>query len=444
MNATPLGTARAVIFHPNADAVLTLGGEFPEVAYEGDLYHGGGVTDLFAPLVGGPLTFLRRLTYRQVGAGDVGAGDGVPVRVDAVFALAAHGADLPEGGAWTKPEERAGEHRDNARVALAPDPRVPWWHRGWFQDALAWADGVLVVHGLKRTSEPVLVRAWQASALYRLTAGEGVYYLKAVPACFAHEGDLTRWLHTLLPGAAPRVLELRDSSLFLMAGVRGSDFLETDTPAVLNVLAATQRKAETRTLELFDLGCPDRSPAVLARQVRALLAVAETFEDEVGGLTAAEVSRLRDLEPLFLDMCKRLADSPIPMTLVHGDMHGGNVVTGQTDVTLLDWSDASVGFPFLDANVYYFLGPTTSPEQQAAARDGYLSAWTDLLPFEELRGLYQDATALGELHRAVSYQYYLTPTLPDPEELRDVQLWHLKRALELAEGETWTWLGFHF
>ena len=437
MNATSLVTARAVILHPNADTVLTRDGELPEVAYEGHLYHGSAVPDLFAAF--GPLTFLRRLAYRHVSAGD-----GEPVRVDAVFALAAHSADLPEGGAWTKLEDLTGEHRDDARVALAPDPRVPWWNRGWFQAALGWADGVLLSYGLKRTDEPVLVKAWQASALYRLTVGEAVYYLKAVPACFALEAALTRWLHTLLPGAAPRVLAVRDASLFLMAGVPGHDFLEADTPAVLQVLAATQRQAETRTRELFDLGCPDRNPTVLARQVGALLGAAESSRDEAGGLTAAEVARLLELEPRWLDMCKRLANSPIPLTLVHGDMHGGNVVTGRAGVTLLDWSDASVGFPFLDANVFYFLGPESSPEQQAAARDGYLSAWSDLLPLEELRSLYRDAIALGELHRALSYQHYITPALPDQEEWRGLQLWHLKRALELAEGKTWTWLGFRF
>lgn len=421
---------RAVVVHPDEPLVLTVDGALPRATSAKSVHDGEGVPELFADLVKGPLRFARKLAYTEREA--------EPERwdVNATFALF---ATTPEAarGAWTPPTALPSDEATLADAALRFDDRVPWWRRGWFDDALAWADGALATLGEARVAEPEFLRSWQISALYRLRTNRGERYLKAVPEFFSREGRVTRWLHALLPEAAPAVLAARGDTLFLMGAAGTRKFEKGDAFAVARLFARVQRLAEARLDELRALGCEDRLLGALAGDVEALL------DDEAllragGILRDDEVSALRAARAPFRAACERLAVSPIHTTLVHGDAHSGNVVLNGDVPTLLDWSDAALSFPFLDVSPAYFLGTRSDLSARAELSDAYLQAWTDVLPLPELRALHADAVVAGELYRAVSYVKFIAPHVPDPAEWADAHVWHLRRALEFLNAPTAT------
>jgi aminoglycoside phosphotransferase (APT) family kinase protein len=75
---------------------------------------------------------------------------------------------------------------------------------------------------------------------------------------------------------------------------------------------------------LLSVGAPDRRPAAIA-ELATDLAVDHT---RVAELVAA------------LDGC------PLPATLVHEEIHDGNVVVRDGSAVIIDWADSCIGHPF--------------------------------------------------------------------------------------------------
>ncbi|MBI1880332.1 MAG: phosphotransferase [Chloroflexi bacterium] len=46
--------------------------------------------------------------------------------------------------------------------------------------------------------------------------------------------------------------------------------------------------------------------------------------------------------------CDQLAGYSVPQTLVHGDLHTGNVALVEGKLLFFDWTDACVTHPFFD------------------------------------------------------------------------------------------------
>ena len=235
------------------------------------------------------------------------------------------------------------------------------------------------------------MKHWQISLLWRVPTQGGDVYFKAVPDFFAREVTVTARLATEVPGAAPPVLAADTGRGFLL--LDGCGAAGGDPEAALRQLARVQRA--TRPL-LPELKLRGRGPAYLLARLDALLSDASLHADEHGphpdALTPAEAATLRARRPKLEAALERLRVSPIPLTLGHGDLHGGNVTTRGEQVTLLDWSDASLTHPFLDANPAYLFPDGSDPDAAVleAARDAYLREWSDLAPPDELRALHAD------------------------------------------------------
>jgi Phosphotransferase enzyme family len=90
----------------------------------------------------------------------------------------------------------------------------------------------------------------------------------------------------------------------------------------------------------------------------------------------------------------RLATSPLPPALDHGDLHGGNVFSRRGEVRILDWGDAAVSHPLL----------TLTVEEDPAARDRYLAAWEPFAPRERLLQDVEDVVFVRYLVRALNTQ----------------------------------------
>lgn len=260
-----------------------------------------------------------------------------------------------------------------------------------------------------------MLKHWQISLLWRVPTRRGDVYVKAVPDFFAREVTVTCALSGV-PGAAPPVLAADTRRGLLL--LDGCGEAGGDPAAVLRQLARVQRA----TLPLLpELNLPDRGPAYLLARLDALFSDASLHADEHGPHPDALTPEEAALE--------RLRVSPIPLTLGHGDLHGGNVTTHGDQVTLLDWSDASLPHPFLDANPAYLFADGSDPVTLDAARDAYLREWTDLAPPDDLRALHADATLAAEIYRALGYADGIQGAVEDRREWRGAHLWHLRRLL---------------
>ena len=226
----------------------------------------------------------------------------------------------------------AGDLPDDPRRAAYAEPGGP-------DAAVRWA-----VETLARLGTPdataTQVKTWNLSAIWRLaSAGTPVAWLKQVPGFFAHEGAVLRLLGEVAPGLAPPVLATGPHHRHLLGHVPGEDRFGADAGFCAQIAAdyhPVQAHFAGRTAELTAAGVPDGRPDA-ARLAR----VAAPYRDTVDGL-AELIDGLPD-RLAAADACG------LPDTLVHGDLHPGNVRADERGRrVIIDWGDSTVGPPAYD------------------------------------------------------------------------------------------------
>jgi aminoglycoside phosphotransferase (APT) family kinase protein len=146
----------------------------------------------------------------------------------------------------------------------------------------------------------------------------------------------------------------------------------------------------------LDGGCLDRRPAVLSTQIAALAADPTVpLPGDLGDRFLAAVPRLEELST-------ELVASAIPPTLVHGDLHAGNVMRINGRFVVFDWSDACVADPFVDVLMFLTRLPD-DPGLRTTFRERYLDAWPGVT--RSAADAYVElAEPLAAMHHAVSYR----------------------------------------
>jgi hypothetical protein len=234
---------------------------------------------------------------------------------------------------------------------------------------------------------------WSLSCVLQAPTAAGDVWLKATVTAplFADEPRVTVALDRLFPGRVPRPVAADPAEGRLAMADFGPE-LGWRAPAAaraaaLRAWARVQRDSEPHLAELRAAGCVDRRIGWLAD------AVAEWFRPAVlerfgGPDLAPAVPRLRAL-------CAELAEHRIPDTLQHGDLHCANIATGPDGFVFVDWTDAAVGPPFLDAIA---VGQEPDPAVRDLLRDAYLSGWP-----AEAAAAWPVAEVLSAANQAVSY-----------------------------------------
>ena len=96
-----------------------------------------------------------------------------------------------------------------------------------------------------------------------------------------------------------------------------------------------------------------------------------------------------------------LAAYDVPATLVHGDLHLGNVAHHDGRLTVFDWSDASVGHPFVDVAT---LARSSPPDERDELVAAYFGAWREALPGADLERVMGLADVAEKVFQAVTYE----------------------------------------
>jgi hypothetical protein len=184
------------------------------------------------------------------------------------------------------------------------------------------------------------VRPW-ATAL-RLPTAQGVVWFKAAAPPWDHEAAVLRVVGPLAPSLLPTVLASTEDGWLLLADA-GERVREhpVDWSRVAAPYAELQRASAGHVDALLAAGAFDNRPAAVVAQAESLLPV----------LPAELADRLAEHLPGVAEQMVRLADSQLPVTVDHGDLHDGNVFSREGRITIIDWGDSAVAHPFFTLSV---------------------------------------------------------------------------------------------
>ena len=301
--------------------------------------------------------------------------------------------------------------------------RVRYARPGGPMGDLRWADSILAERGTPRTGPAEQVKTWNLSSLWRLPLGSSAAWLKVVPPFFAHESRML----ALLDSTVVPLLIAADGPRMLLEDIPGVDqyrVVGAPTLLMVRILVGLQVELADRVDELVALGLPDWRPAPLAEAAAGV--VARSAPELEPGVVAR-------LERFFEGLAQRSAEVEscgIPVTLVHGDFHRGNVRGTPERLRLLDWGDCGVGHPLLDQIAFLEYLPQ---QEHAVVLREWSRLWRAAVPGCDPDRAAQLLEPVAALRRAVVYQGFLDAIEPDERiyHASDPADW-LTRTAELA------------
>jgi hypothetical protein len=316
----------------------------------------------------------------------------------------------------------------------APPQRMPWAFAGWYAEVCEWTAGQLARLGRRAGGEPVQHQTNGISCVLRVPTDAGDMFFKQAAALplFCNEPRLIEWLAARAPELAPTPAAADPQRRWLLLEDRGQPFwsgaADQDWLAVTRAHARLQRSLAGEIPALLAAGCVDRRLEGLPAQIAELLA------DETLGLEPEKVRRTREHLPRVEAMCGELAALGVPQTLVHADLHGGNIVGGGGRAAIIDWTDACVSHPFFDL-LTITDHPDTPEHLRASLRAAYLEEWSGVADAARRERAWALAQPLAALHQAVSYRGIVTGIEPDERPIFDEDLPHfLHLALDILDA----------
>lgn len=290
-----------------------------------------------------------------------------------------------------------------SRPSAAPLSNSQLWQTdSWRQEATRWIDESVERRGLTRvpvTPRQPRVRPWSTQLVVDTSAGRA--WFKACSPSTSPEPEIYRVLTGVAPDRLPEVWASDEDRGWLLMPDQGKQLRAVADAAtivglwsgVLRRYARLQRASMDVVDGLVAAGVPRWDPQGLVTHWLA------RWRAELPG---AE-------EPLRA-AAARLAESGLPDTIQHNDLHAGNVFCADAspaavhDARFFDWGDSYVGNPLCSLMIAlkgpsYHFGLPADPERDARLTRSYMSAWADLVPSARLKELLPDALLIACLAR---------------------------------------------
>lgn len=268
------------------------------------------------------------------------------------------GSTLPDCFRAIRPDELEIyelSEQEHCRLKELLEDRVasPLSRIGWLEEAMSWVEQT-TGRKLPPNSTVEQYNAGGAFALISFRAPDGGrYWLKATGYPNQHEYSVTLYLSELAPDGVPRLVGVRKEWNAWLTEDAGMT-LGNDVPVIL-LSAATRTLADlqNRTIDCIDVllraGAFDQRMPVLTRHIDPIIeylieAMRRQTSTKSPPLTEG---RLREMGAILRDACLCLEELRISNTLLHNDLNGDNMLWNGERCVITDWSEASVGNPFL-------------------------------------------------------------------------------------------------
>ncbi len=280
----------------------------------------------------------------------------------------------------------------------------------WRAEAEAWITTQLTVAGLAATGaiEQRRVRPWSTQLV--VPTDGGVVWLKANCTAQAFEPRLQELLAGLAPERVDEPLAVDQERAWMLTRDRGATLGESRTPTVddwrriVAAWASLQRDVASRGRAVLDAGVPDCAPPTVPERLdRMIIALSALPEDHPAHLTEDRARRLHEARPRVVDAARALADSPLPVTLQHGDLHLWNVFAVGDELHFFDFGDAQWAHPLESLCIPWAVThhDSTAPWDELLA--AYHEPWSDLVTRDELSDLMAAAVVTQPVNRSFTW-----------------------------------------
>ncbi len=270
-------------------------------------------------------------------------------------------------------------------------------------DRTEWLDQRLSAAGLRRTGEVTCPHDRPWGTVHTAPTTGGPVWLKAPGEGTVFEVALYDLLARVAPGhvLSPIAVDLDRGWVLLPDG--GTTLGDSDTDlvdglvTVLPQYGQLQRDLAPHTAGLLSFGVADMRPMTMPDRFDEALDVVDGVDD------------VRGVRGAYAEWCARLAESPVPASIDHNDLHQWNVFLDRGHARFYDWGDAVVAHPFASLLVTAAVVRTqlgVGPDDPAVRRirDAYLEVWSDLAPPRELVAQLELACWVGKVARALTWE----------------------------------------
>lgn len=280
----------------------------------------------------------------------------------------------------------------------------------WRASAEAWIAERLAAAGLTVTGaiEQPRVRAWSTQLV--VPTDGGAVWFKANCAAQGFEPELQALLARLAPDQVDEPLAVDGERAWMLTRDRGSTLGDSRAPTmddwrrVLAAWATLQRRLAGDGREVLDTAVPDCSPATVPGRLGDMLATLSGLPgDHPAHVTTELAERLQAAGPLVAAAAGTLADSPLPASLQHGDLHPWNVFTVDGDLRVFDFGDAQWAHPLESLCIPWAITRKESSAWWPDLKAAYHEPWADLVTLDELSELMAAAVMTQPVNRSFTW-----------------------------------------
>ncbi|MCW2831753.1 MAG: hypothetical protein JWP31_2445 [Aeromicrobium sp.] len=250
----------------------------------------------------------------------------------------------------------------------------------WRRQAEAWIVEQLGAQGVEVTGhvEQPRIRPW--STQLTVPTSSGRVWFKASCRAMAFEARLHEALARIAPGSVDAPCAVDPARGWMLTFDRGATLGDEHDPTlddwqrVLREATRLQRTAASHRDELLATGLPDCSPATVVDRFDRLLEIfAALPDDHPASVPPTVASQLRLTRPALVDAAATLAESRLPVTWQHGDLHPWNVFAA--DGSIFDFGDAQWSHGVELLSVPYGWITSRSSLVWDEVREAYADGW---------------------------------------------------------------------
>jgi hypothetical protein len=287
------------------------------------------------------------------------------------------------------------------------------------EDALQWVNQVLDSKGYAPVSQLHSIHSMAWSVVAKVEYEGGVWYFKALAAHLDYELAATKKISQAFPEDSAPFIASNSEKRYLLIGDLGQNLFDYQPQSecltlwkqALTSYSEIQVKASKLGQSQFST-LPDRRLENIPSEAMPIIERCINIKPRDGekAVTEAEVQWVRAYFAQWHNVVESIQTVPIPNSIHHGDLHGGNIAMKDKPV-VFDWGDSSWSHPF----VTFFISADACQHHlklddsgMSELRQAYLKPWADHAPMSQLEDILEQVNRISPLVMLLSWAYAIS------------------------------------